>query len=64
MTHKPTDRWAYRTPGLRNVAITGPYMHDGSLATLEAVIEFYQRGGIDNPPEGGHYEVSVDAEVA
>lgn len=49
VTKKDADRWAYRTPSLRNVAITGPYMHDGSLATLEEVIDFYQRGGIDNP---------------
>lgn len=49
VTRAPADRWAYRTPSLRNVALTAPYMHDGSLATLEAVIEFYQRGGIDNP---------------
>ena len=49
VTKKPGDKWAYRTPSLRNVAITGPYMHDGSLATLEAVIEYYQHGGIDNP---------------
>ena len=45
----PQDRWAYRTPSLRNVALTAPYMHDGSLPTLEAVVEFYDRGGIDNP---------------
>lgn len=43
------DRWAYRTPTLRNVGITAPYMHDGSLATLEDVIEYYQLGGVDNP---------------
>ena len=49
VTRNRAERWAYRTPGLRNVAITGPYMHDGSLATLEAVIEYYQHGGIDNP---------------
>lgn len=49
VTRKAADRWAYRTPSLRNVAITGPYMHDGSLATLEEVVEYYQRGGIDNP---------------
>ena len=49
VTRNPADRWAYRTPSLRNVALTAPYMHDGSLATLEEVIEFYQRGGIDNP---------------
>jgi cytochrome c peroxidase len=49
VTHAQADRWAYRTPSLRNVALTGPYMHDGSLATLEEVVDFYQRGGIDNP---------------
>jgi cytochrome c peroxidase len=49
VTLDPADSWAYRTPGLRNVALTAPYMHDGSLGTLEAVVEFYDRGGIDNP---------------
>lgn len=49
VTRKDAERWAYRTPSLRNVALTGPYMHDGSLATLEAVIDYYQHGGIDNP---------------
>lgn len=45
----PADRWKYRTPGLRNVALTQPYMHDGSLATLEQVVDFYDRGGGDDP---------------
>lgn len=36
---------AFKTPGLRNVALTAPYMHDGSLASLEEVIRFYNRGG-------------------
>lgn len=49
ITLDPADRWAYKTPSLRNVALTAPYMHDGSLATLEAVVEFYDRGGIANP---------------
>ena len=49
VTSNDSERWAYRTPTLRNVAITAPYMHDGSLATIEAVIEYYQHGGIDNP---------------
>lgn len=49
VTRLPADRYAYRTPGLRNVALTAPYMHDGSLATLEEVVAFYQRGGVDNP---------------
>ncbi len=49
ITLDPKDRWAYKTPSLRNVALTAPYMHDGSIATLEEVIEFYNRGGINNP---------------
>jgi len=49
ITLDPKDRWAYKTPSLRNVALTAPYMHDGSLRTLEAVVEFYDRGGVDNP---------------
>jgi cytochrome c peroxidase len=49
ITLDPQDRWAYKTPSLRNVALTAPYMHDGSLPTLEAVIAFYDAGGIDNP---------------
>jgi cytochrome c peroxidase len=48
VTIDPKDRWAYKTPILRNVALTAPYMHDGSLATLEDVVEFYDKGGIDN----------------
>ncbi len=49
ITEDPKDRWLYRTPILRNVAITGPYMHDGSLFTLEEVVDFYNKGGEDNP---------------
>lgn len=49
VTLDPADSWAYRTPGLRDVALTSPYMHDGSIATPEEVVEFYDRGGIDNP---------------
>ena len=48
VTLNPADRWAYRTPTLRNVALTGPYMHDGSIHTLKEVVEFYDKGGIDN----------------
>jgi len=43
------DRGKFKVPGLRNVAVTAPYMHDGSLATLEAVIEQYARGGRGDP---------------
>lgn len=54
VTLDPADSWAYRTPTLRNVALTSPYMHDGSLATLEEVVDFYDRGGIDNPQKSSH----------
>lgn len=37
-------RKTFRTPSLRNIAETGPYMHDGSKQTLSAVVEFYYRG--------------------
>ena len=40
---------AFKTPSLRNVARTAPYMHDGSVATLEQVVEFYNDGGNPNP---------------
>ncbi|WP_434360542.1 redoxin domain-containing protein [Parasalinivibrio latis] len=49
ITQNPADRWKYRTPSLRNISLTAPYMHDGSLGTLKDVIEFYNRGGIPNP---------------
>ncbi|OPZ00265.1 tryptophan tryptophylquinone biosynthesis enzyme MauG [Bradyrhizobium sacchari] len=42
-------RYAFKTPTLRDVARRAPYMHDGSVATLEEVIELYDRGGIDRP---------------
>jgi cytochrome c peroxidase len=44
----PIDRWKYRTPSLRNIDLTAPYMHDGSVPTLEEVVRFYDRGGIPN----------------
>jgi cytochrome c peroxidase len=45
VTLDPADRWRYKTPSLRNVALTAPYMHDGSLSSLEEVVRFYNRGG-------------------
>jgi cytochrome c peroxidase len=49
ITGKPEDRGRFQTPSLRDVALTAPYMHDGSIATLAEVIEFYSRGGNSNP---------------
>ena len=43
------DRGAFKTPSLRNIALTAPYMHDGSLKTLKEVVDFYIGGGNSNP---------------
>lgn len=48
VTLNPNDRWKYRTPSLRNVALTAPYMHDGKFLALEDVIAFYNAGGEPN----------------
>lgn len=45
LTHKPADMGKFKAPTLRNIAKTAPYMHDGSIATLEAVIAHYAAGG-------------------
>jgi cytochrome c peroxidase len=50
VTLDPADKGRFKTPSLRNVALTAPYMHDGSLRTLEEVVRFYDRGGV--PHEG------------
>jgi cytochrome c peroxidase len=49
VTRRDEDRGKFKTPTLRGVALTAPYMHDGRLATLEDVVEFYNRGGGANP---------------
>jgi cytochrome c peroxidase len=49
VTQDPADRWRYKTPTLRNVALTAPYMHNGAFGTLREVVEFYNRGGAPNP---------------
>jgi cytochrome c peroxidase len=49
VSKKDADRGAFKTPTLREVARTSPYMHDGSLGTLEEVVDFYDRGGRPNP---------------
>ena len=45
VTQNPSDRWAFRTPSLRNVGLTAPYMHDGSIRSLKEVVDFYNAGG-------------------
>jgi cytochrome c peroxidase len=49
VTGAAADRGAFKTPTLREVARTAPYMHDGSVSTLAEVVESYDRGGTPNP---------------
>jgi cytochrome c peroxidase len=49
VTKDEADRGAFKTPTVRNAALTPPYMHDGSVATLEEVVEWYDKGGHPNP---------------
>ncbi len=49
VTQDPKDWGAFKVPTLRQIKQTGPYMHDGSLKTLEEVVDYYDRGGILNP---------------
>ncbi|MGZ0174243.1 MAG: cytochrome-c peroxidase [Planctomycetales bacterium] len=56
ITGKKQDRYRFRTPSLRNIAETGPYMHDGSQKTLDDVVTFYFRG----IPDSGRDGLSLD----
>lgn len=49
ITSEEKDRGAFKTPTVRNATLTAPYMHDGSLKTLEEVVEWYDKGGHPNP---------------
>jgi cytochrome c peroxidase len=48
VTKEEADTGAFKTPTVRNAALTAPYMHDGSVATLEEVVEWYDKGGHPN----------------
>ena len=63
VTRERKDIGAFKTPQLRNIALTGPYMHDGSEKTLAEVIEFYDRGGNPNPwLDGGMRPLGLTAQ--
>ena len=49
VTNDPRDRGRFKTPSLRNVALTWPYLHDGSAKSLDDVLDLYERGGVPNP---------------
>lgn len=54
VTRNPLHRSAFKTPGLRDVALTAPYMHNGLYATLDEVVEHYDRGGDSADNLSGH----------
>jgi cytochrome c peroxidase len=65
VTKKTNDIGAFKTPNLRDVALTSPYMHDGSLKTLWDVMDHYNKGGIPNPNlDGGMQRLGLtEAEI-
>lgn len=63
VTKEPKDIGAFKTPGLRNITLTAPYMHNGSEPTLESVVEFYNKGGEPNPNlDGGIRPLNLSEE--
>jgi cytochrome c peroxidase len=60
VANAPDADYAFRTPSLRNVALTGPYMHNGAYATLDDVVQFYADGG---GLAAGGVDVQVDEKV-
>jgi cytochrome c peroxidase len=56
VTHVPSDMGRFKAPTLRNIAVTAPYMHDGSIATLDEVLDHYVAGGrtIASGPNAGN----------
>jgi cytochrome c peroxidase len=53
ITLNPRDMGHFKSPSLRNVELTGPYMHDGRFSTLEEVIDHYSSGGRNHPNKDG-----------
>ena len=69
VTNENKDTAAFRVPTLRNIALTAPYMHDGSMKTLEEVVDFYFKGGRANRylsgvmPHAGIHNIPHDKQV-
>src|SRR5690606_17544075 len=63
-TGKAEDRFKFRTPGLRNVSQTAPYMHDGSLGTLQEVVTFYLRSAPISGPDNLPVDIQPIPEVS
>ncbi|MEO7080747.1 MAG: cytochrome c peroxidase [Flavobacteriales bacterium] len=66
LTLQPDDRGKFKTPTLRNIALTAPYMHDGSMLSLEEVIEHFNSGGLGDPNKSSliqSLELSIQEKV-
>lgn len=65
VTKRTNDIGAFKTPTLRNILVTGPYMHDGSMDTLWDVMDHYNKGGVPNPfLDGGMQRLGLtEAEI-
>ena len=63
VTKNRADIGAFKTPQLRDIAITAPHMHDGSMATLWDVMDYYNKGGVVNPfLDGGIQRLALSEE--
>ena len=58
ITNKETDKGKFKTPGLRNIAVTAPYMHNGMFKTLEEVVEYY-----NNPQKFVSNPINIDEKI-
>lgn len=56
LTNKQEDFALFKVPTLRNIGVTAPYMHDGSLKTIADVVEHYSTGGKNNPQKSKHIQ--------
>jgi cytochrome c peroxidase len=64
ITFDESDKGKFKVPTLRNVALTRPYMHDGSLNTLEEVLDHYNNGGKDHPNQSMHVHRHPDERLS
>ncbi|HEY8402791.1 MAG TPA: cytochrome c peroxidase [Cytophagaceae bacterium] len=64
ITFDEADKGKFKVPTLRNVALTAPYMHDGSIETLEEVLDHYNKGGNDHPNQSMHVHRHEDEKLS
>ena len=64
ITGKKEDLFRFRTPSLRNIAETGPYMHNGSMKTLDDVVFFYLRGAPTSGPNGLPIDIETQSDLS